>query len=128
MKIYQEQKQLRDALQRELNENGMGPNGQKALDAMKDIEKQLLNKGFKNEVLQKMLNLKQELLKLQQAAQTQGEDQKRQADAAKKQFTNSSNALPTAVKEYLNSIEILNRQSLPLQKNFNDRVQQYFKK
>ena len=128
MKIYQEQKQLRDALQKELNENGIGPNGQKALDAMKDIEKQLLNKGFKNEVLQKMLNLKQELLKLQQAVQTQGEDQKRQADAAKKQFTNSSNALPTAVKEYLNSIEILNRQSLPLQKNFNDRVQQYFKK
>ena len=43
---------------------------------MKDIEKQLINKGFKNETLQKMLNLKHELLKLEKAIQQQGEDKK----------------------------------------------------
>ena len=31
------------------------------------------------------------------------------------------------LKEYLNSVEILNRQSLPLQPNFNQKVQNYFK-
>ena len=128
MKIYQEQKQLREALQKELNEKGINPSGQNALNAMKDIEKQLLNKGFRNNVAQKMLNLKQELLKLDQALQVQGEEQKRQADAAKKQFSTKADAIPAAVKDYLNSIEILNRQSLPLQKPFSDKVQQYFKK
>jgi hypothetical protein len=29
-------------------------------------------------------------------------------------------------QEYLNSIEILNRQSLPLRSNFNQKVQEYF--
>ena len=128
MKIYQEQKQLREALQKELNEKGINPSGQNALNAMKDIEKQLLNKGFRNNVAQKMLNLRQELLKLDQALQVQGEEQKRQADAAKKQFSTKADAIPAAVKDYLNSIEILNRQSLPLQKPFSDKVQQYFKK
>ncbi len=128
MKIYQEQKQLRDALQKELNERGLNPEGQNALNAMKDIEKQLLNKGFKNDVLQKMLNLKQELLKLDKAVQIQGEEQKRQSDVARRQFSNNATNVPTAVKDYMNSIEILNRQSLPLQKPFDNKVQEYFKK
>jgi hypothetical protein len=35
--------------------------------------------------------------------------------------------LPPALLNYLKSVEILNRQSLPLQPNFNTKVQQYFK-
>ena len=33
-----------------------------------------------------------------------------------------------ALKEYLNSIEILNRQSIPLRSNFNSKVEEYFNK
>jgi hypothetical protein len=127
LKIYQEQKQLRDALQKELNEKGLGGSGQSALDKMKDVEKQLLNKGFKNDILEKVLNIKQELLKLDKAVQEQGEEERRKADVAKKQFQNTANQLPAAIKNYLNSIEILNRQNLPLQKNYSNKVQQYFK-
>lgn len=128
MEIYKEQKQLREALQKELNEKGLGGNGQKALDEMKQIEKQLLNQGFKNETLQKILNLNYELLKLDKAIQQQGEEQKRQAQTNKKEFNNTTNGLSPALKDYLNSIEILNRQSLPLRSNFNQKVQEYFKK
>lgn len=128
MEIYKEQKQLREALQKELNEKGLGGNGQKALDDMKQIEKQLLNQGFKNEILQKILNLNYELLKLDKAIQQQGEEQKRQAQTNKKEFNNTTNGLSPALKDYLNSIEILNRQSLPLRSNFNQKVQEYFKK
>ena len=127
MEIYKEQKQLREALQNELNKKGMGGTGQGALDQMKQIEKQLLNKGFNNETLQKALNLKYELLKLDKAVQLQGEEKKRQAETNKKEFTNPTNALPTNLQDYLNSIEILNRQSLPLRSNFNQKVQEYFK-
>ncbi|MFV8374244.1 hypothetical protein [Flavobacterium sp. LB1P71] len=128
MEIYKEQKQLREALQNELNKKGLGGNGQSVLEQMKQIEKQLLNKGFKNETLQKILNVKQELLKLNTALQQQGEENKRQSETNKKEFNNQSNALPAALLDYLNSIEILNRQSLPLRSNFNQKVQEYFNK
>ncbi len=128
MQIYKEQKQLREALQNELNKKGLGGNGQSTLDQMKEIEKQLLNKGFKNDVLQRILNVKQELLKLDKAIQQQGEEQKRQSETSKKQFNNQTNALPANLKEYLNSVEILNRQTLPLRANFDQKVQEYFKK
>lgn len=127
LEIYKEQKQLREALQNELNKKGLGGTGQGTLDQMKDIEKQLLNKGFKNEVFQKILNVKQELLKLDKAIQEQGEEQKRQSQTNNKDFNNSVKALPLNLQEYLNSIEILNRQSLPLRSNFDRKVQEYFK-
>ena len=128
MTIYKEQKQLREALQNELNNQGIGGNGQNALEQMKEIEKQLLNKGFKNETLQKILNVKQELLKLNTAIQQQGQENKRQAETNKKEFSNQSKPLPPALLDYLNSIEILNRQSLPLRSNLNQKVQEYFNK
>jgi hypothetical protein len=127
MKIYQEQKQLREALENALNKEGMGGNGQKAVDQMKQIEKQLLNKGFNNETLQRILNLQYELLKLEKASQQQGEEKKRQSQTNQKEFNNQSKPLPENLQEYLNSIEILNRQTLPLRSNFNQKVQEYFK-
>jgi hypothetical protein len=128
MEIYKEQKQLRESLQNELNKQSIGGSGQNALEQMKQIEKQLLNKGFKNETLQKILNVKQELLKLNTAIQQQGQENKRQSETNKKEFTNQSKPLPSALLDYLNSIEILNRQSLPLRSNFNQKVQEYFNK
>jgi hypothetical protein len=128
MEIYKEQKQLREALQNELSKQGIGGNGQNAIDQMKELEKQLLNKGFKNENLHRILNLKQELLKLNTAIQQQGQENKRQSETNKKEFSNQSKPLPSALLDYLNSVEILNRQSLPLRSNFNQKVQEYFDK
>ena len=127
MKIYQEQKQLREALENALTKEGIGGNGKNAVEQMKQIEKQLLNKGFNNETLQKILNLQYELLKLEKATQQQGEEKKRQSQTNQKEFNNQSKPLPSNLQEYLNSIEILNRQSLPLRSNFNQKVQEYFK-
>ncbi|PKH67214.1 hypothetical protein CXF59_12740 [Flavobacterium sp. ALD4] len=128
LEIYKEQKQLREALENELNKQGLGGSGQNALELMKQIEKQLLNKGFKSETLQKILNVKQELLKLNSAVQQQGEEKKRQSVSNKREFNNESKPLQDALLDYLNSIEILNRQSLPLRSNYNRKVQEYFNK
>lgn len=127
MEIYKEQKQLREALEKELKKQGMSGTGQSTLDKMKQLEKQLLNKGFNNETLQRALNLRYELLKLEKALQQQGEEKKRQAETNKKDFRNTAPPLPPSLQEYLNSIEILNRQTLPLRSNFNQKVQEYFK-
>lgn len=128
LEIYKEQQQLREALQKALDKEGMGGNGHNAARQMKEIEKQLLNKGFKGDAMQKMQNLKHELLKLDKAVQQQGEENKRQSQTNTREFSNSANRIPDALKEYLNSVEILNRQSLPLRANFNQRVQTYFRK
>jgi hypothetical protein len=104
----------------------LGKNGQNALEQMKQLEKQLLNKGFTNESVQKINNIKQELLKLDTAIRLQGEDPKRQSETNSKTFHNQANPLPKVLSDYLNSIEILNRQSLPLRSNFNQKVQVYF--
>jgi hypothetical protein len=128
MEIYKEQQQLRESLQKELDKQGVGNQGKSALELMKQIEKQLLNKGFNNEVLQKILNVKYELLKLEKAVQQQGEEKKRQSETSKKDFTNTATALPARLQEYINSVEILNRQTLPLRSNYNQKVQEYFNK
>lgn len=128
LEIYKEQQQLRESLQKALEKEGMGGSGQNAARQMKDIEKQLLNKGFNNQTMQKMQNLNHELLKLDNAIKQQGEENKRQSQTNKKEFSNAANQLPPALKEYLNSVEILNRQTLPLRPNFNTKVQTYFKK
>lgn len=125
--ILKEQKQLREALENELKKHGLSGSGQAALDKMKQIERQLINKGFTQDVIQKALNLKYELLKLEQAVQEQKHDNRREATTNRKEFNNIAPALPLKLQEYLKSIEILNRQTLPLRSQFNKRVQEYFK-
>jgi hypothetical protein len=126
MEIYKEQVKLREALEKELARKGLNLQGRAIIEQMKASEKQILNKGFKNENLQRILNIQQELLKLHNATQEQGQDTKRQSETNKREFSNPAKALPSSLTEYLNSIEILNRQSLPLRSNFNQKVQEYF--
>ena len=75
-----------------------------------------------------MKNLKHELLKLDKAVREQGDDDKREGTTNKKEFNNSVKPLDPKLQEYLNSIEILNRDALPLHPIYNQKVQQYFKK
>jgi hypothetical protein len=95
---------------------------------MEEIELDLLNKGFTNKTLQKMMALKHQLLKLENATFQQGEDTKRESETNKRDFdNNTNNQIPTA-KQYFQTTEILNRQALPLQQVYKKKVQEYFKK
>ncbi|MDO5978912.1 DUF4175 family protein [Flavivirga spongiicola] len=127
--IYQQQQQLRKALEERLAKEGKGKggNGNALLRKMEDIELDLLNKGFTNQTLQKMMLLKHQLLKLENATFQQGEDNKRESETNKNNFNNNTNnQIPTA-KQYFKTTEILNRQALPLQQVYKKKVQEYFK-
>lgn len=126
MQIVKEQRNLRERLENELNKQGMTNAKQAVLNQMQQLEKQLLNKGFKNESIQKSLGLQQELLKLKNALQEQGQDTQRQSEVNRSQFANPDLALPKPLTDYINSIEILNRQSLPLRPQYNTKVKKYF--
>ena len=125
--IYQEQQQLRNALEEKLAKEGLSGNASSLLRKMEEVELDLLNKGFTNQTLQKMMDLKHQLLKMENATFQQGEDNKRESQSNKKNFDNNSiNQIPTA-KQYFNTTEILNKQTLPLQPVYKKKVQAYFK-
>ncbi|WP_040279590.1 DUF4175 family protein [Psychroserpens damuponensis] len=127
--IYQKQQQLREALQKRLEKDGISdPSGQKLLKDMEEVELDLINKGFTNQTLQKMMDLQHQLLKLENATFMQGQDNKRKSETNNKAYdTTIPNQIPKA-KEYFNTTEILNRQALPLQQVYKKKVQEYFKK
>lgn len=126
--IYQRQQQLRQALENKLGEEGKKGLGGELLKQMEEIELDLINKGFTNQTLQKMMELQHQLLKLENATFMQGQDNKRKSETNSKMFENTiPNQIPKA-KEYFNTTEILNRQALPLQQVYKKKVQEYFKK
>jgi hypothetical protein len=125
--IYQQQAKLRQALQDKLGKQGESGQGKNLLNKMEEIELDLINKGFTNQTLQKMMQLQHQLLKLENATFQQGEDQKRKSETNRKEFRNSSNNKIPAIKKYFNTTEILNRQTLPLQPVYKKKVQEYFK-
>ncbi|MFH4969260.1 DUF4175 family protein [Gaetbulibacter sp. M240] len=125
--IYQRQQELRQALQDKMSKQGLGKDESNVLDQMEEVESDLLNNGFNNETLQKMLDLKHELLKLDSATFLQGEDNSRESKTNGLQFENTVDDMTPKSKRFFNSLEILNKQALPLQENYKKKVQDYFK-
>ncbi|MBU2926759.1 DUF4175 family protein [Winogradskyella psychrotolerans] len=126
-KIYQQQQQLRQALEDRIAKDGSIQSAGQLIKQMEDIELDLLNTGFTNQTLQKMMDLQHNLLKLENATFMQGQDSKRKSETNKEEFNqNNPSQIPTA-KQYFNTTEILNRQALPLQSHFKKKIQEYFK-
>lgn len=126
--IYKRQQQLRQALQDKIGKERTEGNAGDLLKKMEEVELDLLNKGFTNRTLQKMMELQHQLLKLENATFQQGEDQKRKSKTNQNNFNNTSTNQTPDAKQYFNTTEILNRQALPLQQDYKKKVQDYFKK
>ncbi len=127
--IYKQQSQLREMLKDMLGEdskkqvNGSGD----AVKQMEELEKELLEKGFTNDVIKKMQQLNYELLKLEKATLEQDEDKKRKSKTNIEEFQKRSIDKLKLQNQYFNYNEILNRQSLPLRTIYKKKVQEYFK-
>jgi len=127
--IYQQQQFLRQALKDKLDKMGVKPEqGNNLLKDMEQIEKDLLNSGFTERLLEKMSDLKHELLKLEKAELSRGEDTARQSTTNKKRYQNDERERTKTVKKYFNTTEILNRQVLPLRQEYKVKVKEYFSK
>lgn len=127
-KIYQQQNRLREQLKYAIKQGGKeAENGKKALKTMEQLESEILEKGFNEGTLQRMKQLEYELLKLDKAAFEQGKDKKRKSYTNNIRYQKKIKELRFK-KRFYNEIEILNRQSLPLHKSFEKKVQKYFSK
>lgn len=125
--IFKEQNALKQALRELMDQEGKGGvNGQKVLEQMEELEKQLLDKGFTNDVLKRMIRLEHELLELEKATQVQGKDKKRKSETNKIIYETRIIPEIKGKKLFFNSNEVLNRDPLPLKNDYKKKVQAYF--
>ncbi|PQJ68733.1 DUF4175 family protein [Polaribacter butkevichii] len=129
--IYKQQSLLRNELQNQikLSENSnkaINTEARKALKKMEELENEILEKGFNGATLQKMQQLNYQLLKLKDANLEQGEDEKRKSNASLNRFKKRNIKALEFKKQFYNQTEILNRQSLPLQQIYKNKVRAYF--
>ena len=95
---------------------------------MEDLERLLLEKGITNQVLERMLRLEHELLKLKNAVQKQGKENKRESKTNYQSFPKISPEQLEFKNKYYQQNEILNREVLPLRTLYKKKVQEYFRK
>ncbi len=128
--IYKEQQMLRQQLEQQLLDmiNAGDRNlGEKLVRQMEDFENDLLENGVTQRARNKMNNIAYELLKLENATLKKGKKSKRESNTNVNPFQNPILTKPSALDNYRNEIEILNRQALPLRQNFQNKVKEYFK-
>ena len=109
-----------------MSKEGLQGQGGKLIKEMEGVLQQLLEKGFQQSTLERMLNLQYELLKLDEADFKQGMESRRESKTNRKQYQNTSGLSEEEIKKYFNSNEILNREALPLQRPYKKAVKEYF--
>lgn len=128
--IYKEQQMLRQQLEQQLLEMinaGDRKLGEKLVRQMEDFENDLLENGVTQRAKTRMNNIEYELLKLEDATLKKGKKSERESNTNVNSFQNPILTKPSALDNYRNEIEILNRQALPLRQNFQNKVKEYFK-
>ena len=125
--IYKQQQELRNELEDMIRREGLEEKVGDITDKMKAVERQLLDQGFNREVQQRMMEIQHDLLKLKDAGLEQGEENKREARTNLRDFNNNTKAQIPDASKYFNNKEILNRQVLPLQPQYRNKVKDYFK-
>lgn len=124
--IYKQQQMLKQQLKNKLKELGLDQNRSNILREMEQVEKDVLEKGFNKETLQRMNRISHRLMELENATLEQEEEERRSATTNTRDFDNEIEDQNLKAKEYFRSTEILNRQSLPLRQNYKAKVKQYF--
>ncbi len=127
--IYKEQQFLRQNLERQL-ENMINESdrnlAKKLMQQMEDFENDLLENGITNRTRSKANNIQHQLMKLENASLEQGQKKERESKSNLKQYSNPITTKPELLERYQNDVEILNRQALPLRKNYERKVKVYF--
>lgn len=124
--IYKQQQLLRMQLEEKLRQEGLPSDARNLIRQMEQVEQELLERGFNEQTLRKMNDIKHQLLKLEKAAFQQGEDEKRQGRTNQIEYQSPGDKLLENAKKYFNNVEILNRQQLPLRPVYKQKVQDYF--
>ncbi|MEM9363399.1 MAG: hypothetical protein AAGA43_12230 [Bacteroidota bacterium] len=127
--IYKEQQFLRQQLEEQLKDLIRESDrnlAKKLIRQMEEFENDLLENGITKRTQGKANVIQHELLKLENAALKQGERKERESRSNLKQFKNPVITRPNQLLDTRTDIEILNRQALPLRRQYDKKVKDYF--
>ena len=99
---------------------------QRILRQMEEFENELLRSGVTEKTVNRLNSIQHQLLRLKNAAMSQGRKQERESDTNRKEFDNPITTKPKALDDLKNDVEILDRQALPLHQIFQEKVKDYF--
>ncbi len=127
--IYKEQQQLREMLEKQL-ENMLRTRDKqltkKLLQQMEDFENDLLRNGITEKTINRANAIQHQLMRLENAAMSQGKKEERKSKSNKEGFYNPITTKPDILRDLNKDVEILNRQALPLHRIYQQRVKEYF--
>ena len=125
--MYQEQKMIKDQMQKILDQEGTGgQKGKSVMSQMEELEKILLEKGISKESIERMQQLEHELLEMENATLQRNKDTKRKAETnTQEQQFREIDALDQLIESSKEN-EILRRKRLELSPDYKNRVKQYF--
>lgn len=113
-------------------EDGEGNNGSKALkkaiEKMKEIERDIVNKNITSETLKRQEEIMQKMLQAEKAEREQDKDKKRKAKAAKQFERDQSEIWKTYLEEKKKQTEILYQKPIDFTPYYQKEVEKYFQK
>lgn len=127
--IYKEQQRIRAALEEQLKDLIDDSDRQLAkriAQEMERFENELLENGVTNRTGQRLTQIKEQLLRLKNAAMQQGESKERESRSNYDQFTAPILTRPESFENQGEEDEILSRQALPLRLLYKNKVKRYF--
>ena len=129
--IYKEQQKIRQELEKQLEDmlnDGDRKLGEKIAREMELFEEELLRNGITERTADRLNRIQQQLMRLENAALEQGERKERESTTNQEVYTNPILTRPEVFKRKEDDVEFLNRQALPLQRVYREKVKQYFNK
>ena len=124
--IFKQQQLLKQQLQNKLKELGLDQNKSGLIRDMEQVERDILEKGFTKETLDRMNRITHRLLELENSTLEQEEEERRTSRTNLENFNKPAQDQILKAKEYFRSTEILNRQTLPLRQIYKAKVRDYF--
>ena len=98
----------------------------KLIRQMEDFENDLIENGITQRTRNKVNTIQHQLLKLENAALKQGERKERESTTNLNRYKNPVITKPEQLIDNRSDIEILNRQALPLRRQYDKKVKAYF--
>ena len=129
--IFKEQEEIRQMLEKQLQDMLSKEDrslANRILRQMQQFQNELLENGVTKRTNERLNAIQYQLLKLKDAEVKQGQLKERESQTAVKVFVNPLRIQQQSNLSNQTQIEILNRQALPLRRNYQKRVQRYFNK
>jgi hypothetical protein len=129
--IYKEQQKIRQELEKQLEDmlnDGDRKLGEKISREMELFEEELLRNGITERTADRLNRIQQQLMRLENASLEQGERKERESSTNRETFTNPILTRPEVFERREEEVEFLNRQALPLQRIYREKVKKYFNK